>query len=297
MLGLLLRRTNLAEPYVLAMALLVAAVVLVALYIRPGSALLKKSFAATSVACLGALVAVAMIRFDVFRDATKEDHVIEWLTACFLLAAAVVGLVAAVRLARLDRPSPLATLMAAGYFLAFWREIEWGRPFTGSAVWYSRSLFSPRAYVDPSYFDKFKEAVNQSSHQPSLYSMHIIVSAAVILFAAVVLLHLIRHRGTFAKELRTLPRTSHGSYFLMGICAYIGAQAGGRGLKVLLESEATAPLHRNVFIPHRILVEPLEMWGAMCFLASALALWHTCRRDAQDSPGRVGQRRPLKAQQ
>lgn len=272
-LGLLLRRTHLGEAYVWGLLLVVALLTILLIRRRPSQAALRKGFVVFSLVWFAGLGVLAVAQFKVYQRFTRENHFIEWLTADFLLAAAVIGFVAAARAAR-RRPAPVTVFLAGGYFCAFLREIEWGEPFYGDKVWYSRHLFVPRAYIDPSFFHEFRSGETIPVSAGDLYLAHVVSSAVVIVLAALAGAYLIRNRRGFLNGLRQLPRTSHGRYFALGVGVYVGAQILGKGFEKLLKSEVLINWRRANHIGHRLLDEPLELWAAACFLMSMLALWN-----------------------
>ena len=272
-LGLLLRRTELGEAYVWGLLLVVAVLLILLLGRRLSDAALRKGFVLFSLAWFAGLGVLAAAQFRFYQRLTREDHFIEWLTADFLLTAAVIGFVAAARAAR-RRPAPVTVFLAGGYFCAFLREIEWGQPFYGDKVWYSRHLFFPRAYIDPSYFHEFRSGETIAVSAGDLYLAHVTSSTVLIVLAGLAGAYLIRHRRAFLNGLRQLPRTSAGRYFALGVGVYLGAQILGKGFEKLLKSELLINWRRANHVGHRILDEPLELWAAACFLMSVLALWN-----------------------
>ncbi len=272
-LGLLLRRTELPEAYVWGLLLVVALLMILLVRRRPSQAALRKGFVVFSLVWFAGLGVLAVAQFKVYQRFTREDQFIEWLTADFLLAAAAIGFVAARRAAR-RRPAPVTVFLAGGYFCAFLREIEWGEPFYGDKVWYSRHLFFPRAYIDPSYFHEFRSGESIAVSASDLYLAHVVSSAVLIVLAALGGAYLIRHRRGFLDGLRQLPRTSSGRYFALGVGAYCGAQILGKGFEKLLKSQYLIAWRGANHVGHRILDEPLELWAAACFLMSVLALWN-----------------------
>ena len=274
-MGLLLRRTDLAEGYVWVLAALTALATVLILRRRPSLRALRKAFLAFTVAWFAGLGALAVADFPLYQALTEEDHFIEWLSADLLLAAAVIGFVLVVRRARQQRPSPMTVFLAAGCLCAALREIEWGAPFFGDKIWYSRNLFRWRAYAEPSYLEEFARDLKIAWNDP--YLVHLVVSGAFMALAIVVIAHLIRHRHVFLAELRQLPRASWGRYFLLGLAVYLGSQAIGKGFEKLLVCEHLIRWRKAHHVGHRVLDEPLELWAAACLLMSMFALWTTQR--------------------
>ncbi|GAH46953.1 unnamed protein product, partial [marine sediment metagenome] len=92
--SLALAGTGLDAVWVLALIAAVALAALGMLKMRISLAGLRKVFVAASVVCFAALTAVALARFELYRQAFQEDYLMEWLAAAFLLAAWVIGAVA-----------------------------------------------------------------------------------------------------------------------------------------------------------------------------------------------------------
>ena len=275
--ALILKLTAMPEVYVLLSAVLVAAAVMAALHQKAWTAAARKAFLCLSVVVVAgmALALVAVPR--VAQDIAGEGHVIEWLTAHMFLAAAIVGIVLAVYLGLHNRPSPLAVFLTAGYSAAFCRELEWGQPFFGEKLWYSRFLFRPKAFIDSACFAPQARSIGLSPEY--LHTVHIIFASAICLIGAVVVWYLLRHRRVFIRELRQLPRTSRGRFFLLGIGIYVGMEM----LEYLFEYLLLSPLLVGWSTAHAIgtevFEEPLELVAAMSFLLSMLALWHDCMSD------------------
>jgi len=273
--GAVLRVTDLDEVYVLSLALAVVLAVVAALRIKPSARTLVRSLAAAGGASAAALLALAAIHFPSYQRITEEDHLIEWLSALFLLAGWVVGLAAAVRLARRRTPSPLAVFLAAGLFVAFWRELEWGQPFLGDKLWYSRNVFRLRAYVRPDYFERFAATLALPNSPAALRLVHLTFSGMLIVLSLAVLLYLLRHHRAFSRELRALFKAPGGRELLVyaaaGAILYAGSQVLGWCFRHCLNHPLAA--WRDAYnVSHRIVDEPLEMLGAACFMASAIAM-------------------------
>ena len=268
---------GLSAPCVLA---LIAAVALAAagmLKMRISITGLRTVFVAASAVCFAALTVVALASFELYRRAFQEDSLMEWLAAGFLLVAWVIGAVAVAGGALRRRPAPLAMFLASGYFIAFWRELEFGGAFFGEKVWHKRNLFVPRAYFDPSYFRQYVQELEVPRSPETLYAVHLVTSIVLAALVAVAGSYLLRHRRLLARRLRGLPAAAHGRYFLLGLGLYLGAHALG---KVINYVKKAVPELRG--FAHRLLEEPLEFWAAMALLFSMLALWTASRGDAQE---------------
>ena len=270
-LGFVLRSTKLQEVYVLVFLLLVAVVTSAALHRRLSISALLKAFIAFSVLTFAALIVLAAANFRIFSLICEENHALEWLTAIVLLAAWIIGLALMIRHSAKGRPPPMIVFLTAGYFSTFWRELEWGEPFFGCKLWYSRNLFRLEAYLNPGYFEDFRESLNLPG-QP-YYMAHLVISLMFITLASIVLLYLARHRKSFLKELLRLPARPYGRYFLLGFGVFLGSQALGHFLMRPLLAGPLAELRQVHHVGHRILDEPLEFWASTCFLMSMITLW------------------------
>ena len=270
--SLALAGTGLHAVWVLALIAAVALAAVGMLKMRISLAGLRKVFVAASIVCFVALADVALVRFELYRQAFEEDCVMEWLAAAFLLAAWVIGAVAVAVGAVRRRPAPLAMFLASGYFIAFWRELEFGGAFFGEKVWHKRNLFMPRAYFDPSHFQQYVQKLEVPRSPETLYAVHLVTSLVLAALAVVAVTYLLRHRRLLARQLRALPAAAHGRYFLLGLGLYLGAHVLG---KVINYVKKVAPGLRG--FAHRLLEEPLEFWAAMALLFSMLALWTASR--------------------
>lgn len=270
--SLALAGRGLDAVWVLALTAAVALAAVGLLKMRISLAGLRKVFVAASIVCFAALTDVAVVRFDLYRQAFQEDCLMEWLAAAFLLAAWVIGAAVVVRGAVRRRPAPLAMFLASGYFIAFWRELEFGGAFFGEKVWHKRNLLIPRAYFDPSHFRQYVHKLEVPRSPETLYAVHLVTSLVLAVLAVVAVTYLLRHRKLLARQLRALPAAAHGRYFLLGLGLYLGAHALG---KVINFAKKASPELRG--FAHRLLEEPLEFWAAMALLFSMLALWTASR--------------------
>jgi len=157
------------------------------------------------------------------------------------------------------------------------RELAWGRPFIGRRLWYSRNLFHARTYVDRTYFARFGESQGLAEGPAMLYTSHLVFTAVVVMVLTTVCIYLFRHRGRFLSDLKALHRRTYGRYFLLGLGTYVVAQIVGRLSAMVFECDALASWHEaHHVLGHRVIDEPIELWGAMCFLASVIMLWRRC---------------------
>ena len=277
--ALVLKLTAMPEVYVLLSVVLVAAVVMAALHQKAWMAEARKVFLCLSVVVVASMALVLVAAPHVAHDIAGEGHVFEWLTAHMFLAAAIVGIVLAVHLGLHNRPSPLAVFLTAGYSAAFCRELEWGQPFFGEKVWYSRFLFRPKAFIDSACFAPQARSIGRSPEY--LHTVHRIFASAICLTGAVVVWYLLRHRRVFIRELRQLPRTSCGRFFLLGTVIYVSMEILEHLVEYLLLSPLLVGWSTAHAIGAEVFEEPLELVAGISFLLSMLALWHDCMSDPQ----------------
>jgi len=309
--GLVLKHTNLTEGYVLALAALVGLATAVGLSRRVSQAALKKGFFVLTAVMLVAVPILAVSHFQFYRILAKEDHLIEWLSALALLAAALVAVVV---VARAGRGTPRATFLAAGCFFAFWRELEWGRCFFGCKLWYSRNLFRLRSYTDSSYFDRFTHELRIPARP--LYFCHLIISPLVIVLSAAMAVYLLRHRREFIGELPPPPRgnpgplpplrwasaaalyplrvaraklaelwrSAPGRYLMLGVGGYVFARLAGSAFKYVLRSDALNKWRSARGLAHGALEEPIELWAAIAVLLAAIILHKALDKPAGARP-------------
>jgi len=288
-------RTGLDGGYVLLVLLLCSLAAWWTLRLGASDRTISKAFVAISAAYVAAMAGLAALDIDTFRDCTEEDGLIEWASAGMLLLAWVLGLAATVRLARRGRRCPVGLLLSAVFFVACVRELEWGQPFLGDKVWYSRNLFRLRAYLDPSYFEEFRKSLRLSDPPLPLYTVHLVFSCAAIVLMGTVGAYLVRFRKTFLCELRELPRRTFGRYFLLGAGAYGGAQILGRLFAHALRSDVLAGWQAAHHVGHRVLDEPVELWASACCLMSILMFWRDhFRRPGKTDPPRIRDSRAVR---
>ncbi len=277
-LAVVLRLTAIAEVDVLLLAVLVAAVVMAALRQEAWMAAGRKVLLWLPLLVAAGMFLTLVVAPRVASDISGEGHVFEWLSAQMFLAAAILGIVFTVRLAIRNIPAPLAAFLSTGYLVAFFRELEWGEPFFGEKLWYSRFLFRPQALFDSACFARQARSVGLSPEY--LHRVHIIFASAICLIGAVIVCYLIRHRHVFIRQLKQLPRTLCGRYFMLGLGIYVGTQILGRLIGYLLRTPMLVDWSTVNAITNEVFDEPMESVGAMCFLMSMLALW----RDRRSHP-------------
>ncbi len=272
-LALVLRSTALPEIYVL--ALLLGVIVATVLLVRRSLShrTLHWIFIALSAVYLVFLLALGLIHLPLLRAICSENHVIEWTTTVLLLVAGALALTMAVRLGRAGEPSPVAACMAAAFFVASLREIEYGEPFFGGKVWFSRCLTRPKAYFDPDYFQRFAKHMGPHEQILSPYQTHLFFACGLWLLLGALIFYLVRHRKRIAVELRQLHRTAQGRFLLLGALGYGAAQGLGTLTKKLLGAGFLAEAQANCGGLHCIVEESVEMWAAACFLMAGVTFW------------------------
>jgi len=270
--ALILRRTEIGEPAVLGLAATVLALAAALIILRPSPDALRLGYLVFCVVFLSGMSIFAVVRYRAFLTICQENHIVEWLTADYMLAAWVAGLIITIRLARQGRPSPLAAFLTAGYFWGFWREMEWGAAFFGDKVLYTRNFFRPRAYWSQAYFDEFARS-KLISGQPLLV-IHWIGVIVAVLCGAITLGYLYRHRKVFLCELKDLRRAVHGRYFLAGLLIYLGAETIENLVGSMLKWEMFAECRRAHGLSDRMIGEPLEVLAALAFMLSIVTFWH-----------------------
>ena len=272
--AVVLKLTGMPEVCVLLSAVLVAAVVMAALHQKAWMAAAPKIFLCLSMVVVAGMALALVAAPDVAHDITREGHVVEWLTADVFLAAAIVGMVLTVRLGLHNTRSPLAVFLTAGYSAAFCRELEWGQPFFGEKLCYSRFLFRPKALIDSGCFASQARSIGLSPEY--LHTVHVIFASTIYLIGAALIWYLLRHRRVFIRQLRQLPRTSYGRFFLLAIGIYVGMEILQHLVQYLLLSPLLVGWSTAHAIGSGVFEEPLELVVAMSFLLSMLALWHDC---------------------
>lgn len=276
----LLRKTDLPEAQVWGLLLVVGIAAVLALRRRTSMRTVGRAFAASAAVVLTGLVILAQLRFKAFQALTEEGHLLEWLTAHFMLVASGVALVAAIRLSRRGQPSPLAALLSAGFFIGCARELEWGEPFVGDKAWYSRNLLRWEAYVDPSYHQRLNESL-KTSFEATL-ATHLIYAAAFALILSAAGVYIFRHRKAFAAEVRAARRHADGRLLAAGAAIYLGSQGLGWVFKKALVSRHLIQWRKDENVGHRIIDEPLELLGAACFLLAAIFLFKNRLQTAEE---------------
>jgi len=273
-LGVILQGTALPEQYVLAGLVLVILVSLILLASRVSLKVLRRVFIIVTLFSMLGMGVLAAGWSDTYVRIVQEDDLVEWIAADCLIVGCIIGLIVTVRRSLAGAPLPVGTFLMTGYFIAFGRELEYGGPFFGEKLWFKRSLLVPRAYFDPSYFEKFIRKLEVPRSPETLHAVHLVISGLLILVAALATIHLIRHRKLFLEQLRSLAKMAYGRYFLLGLGGFLSAHLLGK----IIHWAQKAEIMR--YWPHRYIEEPLEFWGAVGFYFSMLALWIAADREA-----------------
>jgi len=283
--GLILRDTEIRELYVFVLALLSVGVAGACLSPRLSAAALRRGFIIAAVGFLA--VTAIMITFyrNAFARLCSEDNVVEWLTADCLLAAWVFGFILTVRLARRGTPSPMAAFLTTGCFWGFWRELEWGSPFFGGKLIYTRNFFRIKAFYSTAFFEHISRDKGVSTQ--TLLFIHwaaVLISLAI---ACLLLTYMIHHRRILREELRQLAKAPCGRYFLWALGVGLAAEALGALFHRLVRWGYLAGSSRAERFPHFVLEEPLELLATAFLVMSVISLWQQCRagRTAVPSPG------------
>lgn len=287
----LLAEAPIRAPYALALAMLVAVGALILLKHRPTRRFLRIVWIAIA-AWTVALVSLGTVRYRLLHRLCEENNLMEWLGADFLLLAWIILLILTIRMGRRQKPSPLAALLMGAMFAAFWRELEFGKPFFGNKVIYSRNFFRPRAYTDTTrYFEEFTRSMNHAQQRP-LAAMHWVGVVLVVIFLAVLGGYLWRHRKALGRELHNFAKCLSGKLFFVGVGLYLLGLVGGKLFDILLENGFLAEFRRSEGLTHRVFDEPLETYGALFLLLAAIELWHYWpgRADDDEPAEDVGRR-------
>ncbi len=259
--GYVLKFTRIGEPLVLAITLGVLTVAAMLLLWRRGARKLLIGLVVASVAFLGCIAVIGFRSAVELELICKECHIVEWLTAALLMAAWLIGLVGLIGGRWVAGAKTLAVFLTAGFFAGWVRELEFGKPFFGSKVIYTRNLFRLEAYLNPAYFDEFGRKLGHEPPRP-LYAMHWVGAVVIFTFAIAVCSYLYRNRQALSRELKSFFASAAGRYFAAGCGLYLGTQLIGRVFELLTN------------LDNRLVDEPLECVGAACFMVCMVSLWH-----------------------
>jgi hypothetical protein len=286
--GWVLKDTEIDELHVLGLVVLTFSLAGLLIAARPSPKALRRYLGLFSAAALLGLVIFGVVDYPSLRRMCSENNVVEWLTAIFLLVGCVLGWILASRLRRERRVSPLVACAAAVLFAGFCREIEWGRPFFGEKLFYSRNIFQIRAYLSPSYFETLSQRKPLTPEQ--LLAIHWIATVLLVGLIVVVAVYLVRRRDTFVEELKKLPKTTCGRYLSLGFGLYAASQLLGSNVFDPLVSALFASRTQGGRLSHDVLGEPLECLAALCLMLAIVTLWHA--KLGRSAPGEA---RPVPA--
>ncbi|MGB2822886.1 MAG: hypothetical protein WBF17_18025, partial [Phycisphaerae bacterium] len=102
--GAVLRRTELAEAYVLLVLVLLVLGTWLLVGLRASDRKIGRAFCVASTAYLVSVTALGLVGFRILQKLCWEDHLLEWLSAEALFVAAVLAALIAVRQARRGQP-------------------------------------------------------------------------------------------------------------------------------------------------------------------------------------------------
>jgi hypothetical protein len=269
-LAAVLRKTSLNEALVLASLGAAFAVVIPGLYRKVRVAAHNKAFWGIVAGILVASVWIFIASPTTFDSLCGESHIIEWLTAHMLLIAGVVGIMAMLRLRARRAHFPLTVFLTTGCLVAFCRELQWGEPFFGEKIIYTRYLFRPKAYFDASHFDGLAEDVGMS--QEFLHRSFLVFMVLMIVVGAVTISYIVRHRKLFAKELQAFCKHPAGRFFMAGCGLYLLSQLTGEIVEDAFKAQLTA-----AGMSHCVVAEPLELIASMLLARAMVRVWHMQR--------------------
>ena len=290
-LATILRKSPVSEGWVL--------LLLVGVFVLVGAGLIKRLWTPAGRRCVVVVFGLGVLGLAVsaavwpvaLGHLCDENDLAEWLTSHFLLVACMLGVAIVIRQEVRRKPSAVAAILAAGYFFACGREMEWGEPFYGEKVLFSRYWFLPRAWFDPSRFHKIADLTGYSEN--TLRWMHVASAAVVALIAIGVVWYVIRRRAVLAREIGRMGRALWARYFLATVGAYLLAE----GLEVIFKKLARAghfgawaqddTVPGQMVANGQMIAEPLKMLGTVFAAMSVVALWHETseERDLQSTCG------------
>jgi hypothetical protein len=275
----LLKRTELGEVWVWLLLGCVLGLSVLALRRPPSLKWLRQAFLLIAVAVHSVIILLFLVNTSWYWRILRDHHLVEWLTAHFLFAAALVGFLFLIRQLRLGNAVPLLAFFIAGYFVAFCRELEWGQPFFGQKVWYGRNMFFPHRWFDRGHFEALLQdlGIDQRLSVGEAVAYNAISSIGACIFSLVVAAYLFRHRQMFIEELSQIPRRACGRWFLAGLGLYLVAQI----IEHLLGWQQSPLVYQGE--QFRKLDEPLELFGAIAFWLSIMT-WNRTGADEASEP-------------
>ena len=269
LVAVILRNTKIAELYVLLFLLGTIGVVCLASVRRFSQAVIHRTHWLALVGTILALIGIAFFDFRLFLGFFKENHWVEWMTAIFMFVAAGVGFSILLRQKfRGEEASPMLLLMSTGLLFGTCRELEWGQPFFGEKVWFSRHLFRPRSYVDSSRFEKYSRELSMPDFP--FYGLHLFFAALIFLIVIAVAIYLVRHRRTFHDETRSFHKTLAGRFILLGAGTIILAEGLGYLCGTPVMSWMLVNVRETFHGGNEFVEEPLEMLATTFFLTSMI---------------------------
>jgi len=243
---------------------------------------------------LSSLAVLGIVNYPYLGEMCLENNVVEWVSAGLLLTAFVFGFASVLWRSRTDSDSPMFIFLTSGFFWGFWRELEWGGPFIGKKIIYTRNLFRPGAYLSVAHF----QALGERKHLDPLllFNLHWASAVFVWLVAVVLLRYLWRRRKLFLSEAKSMISQSHGRYFLLGAGMFVGSQLLGALVREVLKTDWLADLQRTHGLCHRVVDEPLEVVAAACIMVSAVCMWRSTRAELEPAraayPSRLSEGQP-----
>jgi len=269
--GWILKDTEIPELYVLGLVILTFCLGGLLIAARPSPKALRWCLGLSGAATVLGAAILGFVDYPRLRRMCSENNVVEWVTAVFLLVGSVFGWILASRLRRRRRTSPLVVFATALLFAGLCRELEWGRPFLGEKLFYSRNIFQIQAYLSSSYFETLSQRKPLAPEQ--LFAVHWISTVLVVGFVVGLGVYLVRRRDTFARELKNLTKTTYGRYLLLGLGIYAGSQLLGSRIFDLLVSALLLTRAQDVELPHDVMGEPLECIAALSLMFAIVSLW------------------------
>jgi len=290
-LATILKQSSLGDFHVILLNGLLAVVAVVAVCLSRWTPGLRKGVVWAGAIAGVLLLAIVPIWPATARNLSRESDIVEWVTSLLMLAASGTALATFVRSRVHKRPSPSAIVLTVGYFLTFAREMEWGEPFFGEKVFYSRYIFRPKAWFDTSRFDKISDLIRESGHFGSdgllpetLRMLHVLLAGAVIAITVVTAWYVIAHRKQLNRELTVPRRPVWLGYAIASAVIYVLAAVSEAGLEALLATEALTDWASQHSVAGMVVAEPLEMLGALCAAIAAVTLWHESRDRTSVAP-------------
>lgn len=266
---------------VLVLFLSTVAVTVALAILRLTDALVKKLFQSASLLLFVTYVVLGVMNLQLLQLAGAKLNFMDWECAAALACATFLAFLAAARLQRQGRPSPVAMFLAVGFTWACLREMHYGGDFLGEKVWWARNLVTPKSYLDVSYFERFRQTHGISTDAHTLYIIHIAATAVILVVSVLLAWYVLRRRSTVRAELRCFCRKLYGQLYILGVGLYIVAKLLG-GLLHSMPSWAIfgeGPWQFDQW--HTAVEQMVKCWGAVSILFCAVAMWQAARRVGQ----------------